>query len=277
MNKFLQDFAPSELINAIEDNTIESMETWTKWAKMESHKDPNIIWTASDIPYFIFNLVLPFGNSSAEPGPIIDAARSRARSRNVPTAWWVGPSNPTPDIGSELEENGFVHGAQLTGMAVDLLTLNKNELIPHGLTISRVNNAGGLETWCRIMTSVSEFPDFAAAAFLEMCHDIGILKDHRWHLYVGYLDDTPVSTSALFLSASVAGIYSVTTLPDSRGQGFGTAMTHFPLLDAHSKGFKVGVLFASEMAVNMYRKMGFQEYCTGNIYLLPLAEEEIDS
>ena len=125
MSKILQNFAPSELIDAIEDNTIESMESWTKWAKMESHKDPNIIWTASDIPYFTFNLVLPTRKFSAEPGPVIEAAISRARSRKVPAAWWVGPSNPFSDLGERLKARGFVRGGELTGMAVDLLALNE--------------------------------------------------------------------------------------------------------------------------------------------------------
>ena len=267
MSKILRDFAPSALIKAIEGNTIESIETWAKWAKMEFYKDPDIIWTASDIPYFLFNLVLQIGNARVDPNSAIDAAISRARSRNVPIGWWIGPSEPVPDWGKRLEVKGFVHGTELTGMAVDLLALNEKSSMPPGFTISEVMNAETLGIWCQLMTAVSEFPDFAAAAWLEMYQDIGICNDPQWHLYIGNLNGSPVSTSALFFGAGVAGIHSVTTVSEFRGQGLGTAMTLSPLLDARGKGYRVGVLFSSEMAVDIYRNIGFQEYCKGNVYL----------
>ena len=78
---------------------------------------------------------------------------------------------------------------------------------------------------------------------------------------------TPVGTSELFLGAGVAGIHGVTTLPEYRGRGIATAMTYAPLLHAREQGYRVGVLFSSEMAIDIYRKMGFQEYGQGDIYM----------
>jgi len=117
------------------------------------------------------------------------------------------------------------------------------------------------------MTEVSEFPDFARTAWLEMYQGIGIIEDPLWRLYLGSKDGTPVSTSALFWGAGVAGIHAVTTQPDYRGRGIGNAMTLAPLLDSQSQGYWVGVLFSSEMATGIYRKSGFQEYGDGKIYL----------
>ena len=282
MTKMLRNPGPSELIKAIEDNTINSLLTWTKWAKIEVHEDADVVWIASDIPYFLFNLVLPTEKSSLKPGSppgslpgsSIDAAISRAISRNMPVGCWVGPSNPFPEFRRHLEIKGFVHGAALTGMAIDLPTLDENAPRPRGLTISEVKNSDALVTWCQIMTTVSEFPDFAASAWVEMYREIGICEDPDWRLYVGDINGTPVGTSALFFNAGVAGIHSVTTLPQFRGRGIGTTLTQSPLLDARREGFQVGVLYASEMAVDLYRKLGFQEYCNGDIYLWQPAEGE---
>ena len=58
MNNILQDPSPSALKQVIEANTIESFKTWGKWAKLEFQQDPEIAWTASDIPFFLFNVVL---------------------------------------------------------------------------------------------------------------------------------------------------------------------------------------------------------------------------
>ena len=99
MNNFLQDPTPSALIQAIEANTIESFKAWDKWTKLEFHEDPEITWTESDVPYFLFNVVLNLtpqtGNASPDPASIIAAAISRARSCQVPMGWWVGLTNPS--------------------------------------------------------------------------------------------------------------------------------------------------------------------------------------
>ena len=267
MSEIARDFAPSSLIGAIEANTIESFLTWTKWDKLELHHDGDDLWIDSDIPFFIFNLVLQTEHTSVDPKSAIDAAISRATSRQVPMAWWVGPSDPVPDMAQHLEAKGFFHAATLTGMAVDLQTLGESPSMPHGFTISKVNNANDLETLCQIMTEVSGFPDFVQTAWLEMYRGMGIINNPLWRLYLGNQDGTPVSTSALFLGAGVAGIHGVTTQPEYRGRGIGYAMTHAPLFEARSLGYRVGVLFSSEMALGIYRKLGFQEYGDGNIYL----------
>ena len=213
-------------------------------------------------------------NTSVDLESVIDAAIFRATSRQVPMAWWVGPSDPVPDMGKHLEAKDFIRGATLTGMAVDLLTLPANVSVPAGFTISKVSSACDLETWCQIMTEVSEFPDFVQRAWLEMYQSMRIIDSPLWHLYLGTQDGSPISTSALFFGAGVAGIHAVTTQPKYRGRGIGYAMTLAPLLDARSQGYRVGVLYSSEMAVNIYRKLGFQKYSQADIYVWQMPEGE---
>jgi GNAT superfamily N-acetyltransferase len=271
LQNILQESTPEALRQAIEANTIESFKNWGKWAKLEIQQDPEIAWTASDIPFFLFNVVLGLvpqaGNAAAETMKVVAAATSRASSRKMPMGWWVGLTNPNPGLGQLLEDQGWLHAATLTGMAVQLHTLAEPASLPPGLTITTVKDGESLEAWCRIMTSVSEFPDFAAAEWLDMYRGMEIIDDPLWNLYLGSLDGTPVSTSSLFLGAGVAGTHAVTTLPEYRGKGIATAMTYPPLLDARDQGYRVGVLFSSEMAIDIYRKIGFQKYGEGNIYM----------
>ena len=258
--------APSSLIAAIEDNTIKSIRSWTKWSKLHLHDDPDLLWTSSEIPYFIFNMVLTL-SATAEPLAIIDAQLSQAQERKVPVAWWVGPSNPFPDLAKVLENKGLMPGAELTGMAVDLHDLDEKAAVPEGFTIGKVDDGDALATWCQIMTEVSDFPDFASSAWLEMFQEISVIDDPLWHLYMGKIDGTPVATSGLFLGGGVAGIHAFTTVPEYRGRGIGRAVTLSPLVVARRDGYGIGVLFFSEMAVGIYRSLGFEEYGRGYIYL----------
>ncbi len=266
MPEIQRDLDPLGLITAIEENTIESIRSWTKWSRLHLHQDPNVLWTSSEIPYFIFNMVLTV-NPTAELLAVIDTQLSEASERKVPIAWWVGPSNPIPGLAKGLEDRGLFQVAELTGMAVALQALEEKAPVPQGFTVSKVSDADSLATWCQIMTAVSEFPDFAASAWLEMYQDIEVLDDPLWHLYLGNIDGTPVATSELFLGAGVAVIHGVTTVPEFRGRGIGTWMTLSPLIDARNQGYDIGVLFSSEMAVGIYRSLGFQEYGRGYIYL----------
>ena len=185
----------------------------------------------------------------------------------MPIAWWVGPSNPMPDLAKGLEDKGLFQVAELTGMAIDLQTLEEKASAPQGFTVGKVKDGDSLATWCQIMTTVSEFPDFASSAWLEMFQEIGVLDDPLWHLYLGKIDGTPVGTSAVFSGGGVAGIHAVSTVPEFRGRGVGTAMTLSPLIDARRDAYEIGVLFSSEMAVGIYRSLGFQEFGKGYIYL----------
>ena len=266
MSDIQRDLEPSSLIAAIEDNTIKNIRAWSRWSKLSLHEDANGIWTSSDIPYFIFNMVLSVRPSS-ESSSVIDAVISQAKERQVPLAWWVGPSNSSPDLSKALEDEGLFQVAELIGMAVGLHDLDEKASSPESLTISKVEDDDALVAWCQIMAEVSDFPDFASSAWLEMFQEIGVLADPLWHLYLGSIDGTPMATSELFLGQGVAGIHGVTTVPEYRGKGIGTAMTLLPLVDARREGYEIGVLFSSEMAVGIYQNLGFKEYGKGYIYL----------
>ena len=110
MNKFLQDLTPSALIEAIEANTIESFKAWDKWAKLRLQQNPGITWTESDVPFFLFNVVLGLvpqtGNAASDPETAVATVTSQARSRQVPMGWWVGLTNRTLGLGQHLEDHG---------------------------------------------------------------------------------------------------------------------------------------------------------------------------
>jgi GNAT superfamily N-acetyltransferase len=78
----------------------------------------------------------------------------------------------------------------------------------------------------------------------------------------------PVASSRLILGAGVAGIYGVGTVPEARRRGIGAAMTHVPLLQARALGYRIATLHPSPMGLGSYRRLGFEEYCFLDRYVL---------
>lgn len=138
-------FTPTALIDAIEANSVASLKSWAGWHQLELRQDPNVTWTSSEIPFFLFDMVLELSPGSwAAPerlGQVVTGITSQARSRQMPMGWWVGPNAQGPELGLRLEEQGWVLATTLTGMATDLFLLKQPASPAVDLKISLVNNA----------------------------------------------------------------------------------------------------------------------------------------
>jgi hypothetical protein len=254
----LQDLSDTSLVNAIERNLFESFKRFENWTRVEVHDDPDMLWLTSNIPFPLFNSILRARLSN--PNSAIEAAIARARQRNVPLMWWTGPYTQPTDLGDTLATFGFI-GEVGAGMAVNLNFLPEDMTTPPGLVIERVGDVETIEKFCRVICIGFESPEFVREAFLDHSKSIGLDSQSVICRYVGMLNGQPVASSSMFLGAGVAGIYNVATIPEARKRGIGTSMTLLPLLEARMLGYKAGILQASPMGLNIYRKLGFREYC----------------
>ena len=105
---------------------------------------------------------------------------------------------------------------------------------------------------------------------IQPCFDIyaglGIDPQAPLQHFLGMLDGEPVATSSFFVGAGVVSAQHVTTLESARRQGMGAAMTLAALHAARDQGHRVAVLISSSMAVDVYRRLGFKEYCAFDLY-----------
>jgi ribosomal protein S18 acetylase RimI-like enzyme len=100
----------------------------------------------------------------------------------------------------------------------------------------------------------------AIKIFYERASEHILNPESSLKLFVGYFQDKPAATSALFLDENSAGVWDVTTLPQFRRKGIGMDMTLQTLFYAFDNfGRRIGILTASEDGEPVYRKIGFQK------------------
>jgi GNAT superfamily N-acetyltransferase len=152
-------------------------------------------------------------------------------------------------------------------MVVDLDKLQDSRPFANGLAVEKVTDPDLLTAWAETAWVATGFPAGEAGLFSEIETQLGIDPSGMRRRYAGYWNGKLVGTSVMVLNVGVAGIYAVSTLPEARGHGLGTALTVAPLRDARQAGYRVATLQASEMGYPIYRKLGFQEVCQFKMYL----------
>ncbi len=261
MSNILSDFSVPALISAMEANVQELAILWGRALVAEFHDEPQQQWFISGLPFELGNGVVRAAFTSADVDAKIEEVTGHFKDRNVPAAWLLGPSSQPTDLGSHLEAAGWIRDDEAPGMALDLLALREDDPLPPGLVIKEVSDGETLKQWIRTMTVGSGIPDGIQNMLLDLCARYGFVRVPSVGYYLGLLNGEPVATSMLFLGGGVAGIYNVATLPEARGHGIGTALTVAPLLAARAKVYRFGILQSTKMGLNVYRRLGFQEYC----------------
>jgi GNAT superfamily N-acetyltransferase len=260
----LTDISPEPLICAIEENTAEFLLALGRAAGSEERDDPSIQWTIGGSPIDYHNCVVRANLAPETADQAIQEVLARLLAYNVPGTWHLGPSMRPADLGARLLAHGFSYAGPEPGMALDLAELEPAS--PAGVAIERVRDSQALAMWVDTLGQGFGEGPREAGWVGAMYERIGLDDTVPWRHYLGYSNGLPVATTSLFLGAGVAGIYFVFTVDAARRQGIGAAITAAALRDARELGYRVGVLGASSMGYGVYRRLGFREYCTIDIY-----------
>ncbi|MHA1986819.1 MAG: GNAT family N-acetyltransferase [Promethearchaeota archaeon] len=222
---------------------------------------------SSGVPFFLFNTVI---NSQISPEIVnqkIEENITFFDKMQVPFVWMIGPSSRPKNLGELLIKNGFIIEKQ-PGMAFDLKDLNTDIDPLTQIEIIKIDNIEKFNVWNDVVLTGFELPKEILSDFFQKAFSYMLLRENSSaSAFLAYYEKEPVASSLVCYEAGVAGIYNVTTLEDVRGKGIGTAITLAPLIEAKNLGYEIAILHSSEMGYNTYKKMGFKEYCTIEMYI----------
>lgn len=185
------------------------------------------------------------------------------RDRGTPFRWWLTPSVQPQDLIRVLAENGLRRFYYASGMVAVLPEAGRRPA-PHGVTglsIVRVQDEQTLSAWLDVFAEVFSLSEKAK----EVWRDVYSRLD-TWRHFLAILDGKPVATTSLCLGGAIGGIFHVGTLPEARGRGVGAAITAAAMREAAAVGCAVAALQSSQMAVNVYRSIGFEVCCDLELY-----------
>jgi GNAT superfamily N-acetyltransferase len=202
-----------------------------------------------------------FTSLTAEtPKRTIDATlKTIAASSEDAITWDLGPSLRSSRLEEGLCANGWSKQGEVQSMVLDLQDLKRPTESPAELTIELVEDEEAFKQHIHLMAIGFAFPEAVVRHLSTIDYGRTFLVPEL-RAYVGRVDGQAVAISLLLLSAGLAGIYNVATIPQMRKRGFGAAMTLAALLDARDLGYHIAVLQASEMGANIYRQLGFQDH-----------------
>lgn len=261
----LREFSLPEVIKANEENIAGGYRTlYSGWDEARSHAGEDVVWGLTRIPSPMINNATRVRIQEEQADNALEAIIEEANARHVPMRWWLGPGTQPADTGKRLEKRGFSH-VQLVGMAIELSRMEAPSAGP-GLYVERVRDSSQLENWCKVLSAGFSVPQNAADALGRAFEVVG-LDARDWSLYLAYLDCEPVTASSMYMGDGVAGIYNVATLPEARGKGAGLAVSYMPLRTAHQAGYQIGILQSSRLGYSVYRRLGFEDICTFNLYV----------
>lgn len=264
MSNALRDLSPATVPLALDANMIAYSSLFSSLPQAELHDDEGILWFETGVPNELFNGVL---QTRLEPETLpfaIERVLAHFQRRHLPFHWHLGPSSRPSNFGDLLEAHGIGHVEDEPGMAVDLLALNEDLPVASNLIIHPVTTQEMVGQWTRVWGCRA--PEEVIQHWFTVYSDLPFGPERSLRLYLGTINGEPVATVALFFGAGVASINWVVTLPQFRHQGIGAAMTLMAAREARSAGYRVGVLTASPLGINIYRRLGFKEYCQVSTY-----------
>lgn len=184
----------------------------------------------------------------------IDARLAEIGQHVDEIAWFVFPGDQPADLGKRLEARGMPGGKAGNWLWIDLTIPHFVPPLPNNFRIEQVRNDAMMWQWLKATEAgFGGEESIFYAAYVQHGYGADAFSLH----YIGYLGDEAVTSGTLLDAGGGATVYDISTPPEFRGRGFGSALTHHMIEIIKQRGYADSWIWASDMAQSTYRKLGF--------------------
>jgi GNAT superfamily N-acetyltransferase len=166
----------------------------------------------------------------------------------------VFPHDQPADLGQRLTARGLPSGPGGYWLWADLKALGPAPHVAEAFWIEHVRDDRMMAAWVEV--SEAGFGE-DLALFYDAYARHGYGRDAFSLHYIGYLDDTPVTSGTLLDAGGCAAIYDLSTPPMYRRQGFASALTHALMQIIRDRGYTDTWIWSSHMAQSAYQRLGY--------------------
>jgi GNAT superfamily N-acetyltransferase len=256
------DAAPDAIVDAVERNWRAAVGAFGLAPTTVIRDDPDLFWFITGLPDGSFNSIMYADLPPERVDAAIDELFRLRETYDVPVGWLVGPTSRPTDLTARLEARGLQRHVTLTPMTLALASVQAQAVSVPGLTIERVEDAATLDAW-----AIAEGQGFQSTGALgrglaALRRGMGVGHGRPLYHLLGRLDGRPVATATYLLAAGIVGVFDISTVPEARGRGIGTAMTVAALQAGRAAGHEIAFLQPSAMGRNLYERLGFRECFT---------------
>ena len=186
----------------------------------------------------------------------IDRLLARIGEQAKYVDWMVFPTCRPVDLGRRLEAKGISGHRAGTWMTVDLTQSPDAPAVPQGFTIQWVQNDAELWVW-----KLAQDAGFGCdeQLYYDAYTKDGYGTEATARHYVGFQDGQAVTSGTLLMSDGIASIYNVSTPPEQRRRGYGSAITAYMMGEAIRCGNGLMWIWASDAGKSVYARLGFVE------------------
>ena len=232
----------------------------------ESRDYPGVTIASSGLDVPVFNSAMLTG-PTVDLDPLIATAETHFRARRLGWTFWICDDLVTSDwrhraVRAPFRSKGMLRIASPPGMYAEHITERSRRAAQ--LTYSRVATEQTRLEFAHVASVVFALP-FGTS---QRIYGSAGLWDASCHGWVGYFEGKPVSIVTVVIASDAIGIYSLGTLPQHQGRGFGETILRYALEDAQrNTGITRSVLQATAQGLNLYLRMGYRIVTNFSIYL----------
>lgn len=236
------------------NNLEEKLKVFTHAVSGELTQEEDFVIANTEIPTDTFNVVLP-KSPNIKNAVKIKHGIDNFFDKKYPFSIWIDAQYLTEDWTKLMQEYDQKEAERNVMMKLEN-TLNVGQRISNQLIITNVKNNEELLKYRGVFMSLFEgTPEKDALEnFFNKFSQMKLGSEVQ--MFIGCIDEMPVTTGLLIESKNSYGIYDVMTKEAFRGKGIGSEMFQFLLNQTKDKQKPV-VLQASDDGKNIYKRFGF--------------------